>query len=198
MRSFCGRYELSAMLILATRLPHQWPQGKPENRQERIDQGLYLLAEILDKTLTDMVLDGYQKILSPYDVVVIENAFGAALGTMKWFPKPDELRNLIEANNGLVISIEAPAQQQWRIVLTAVRQYGARRRPKFADPVTEHLIKTQFTWSYLCGMLEQNEPWEQKRWCDAFDLAASIHEDLIKLGVPTKVHELLETVIKPI
>ena len=78
------------------------------------------------------------------------------------------------------------------------RQHGARRRPKFADPVTEYLIKTQFTCSYLCGTLEENENWEQKRWCEAFDLASSIHEDLLEIEVPKKVRELLDNVTRPV
>ena len=82
--------------------------------------------------------------------------------------------------------------------MDAIRQHGARRRPIFADPVTEHLIKTQFTWSYLCDMLEENENWEQKRWCEAFDLAASIHADLLEIEVPDKVRGLLDTVTKPV
>jgi len=82
--------------------------------------------------------------------------------------------------------------------MDAIRQHGARRRPIFADPVTTHLIRTQFNWSYLCDMPESKENWEQKRWCEAFDLAAKIHKDLVQIEVSAKVGALLETVGKEI
>jgi len=175
---------------------------KNEGRHARFLNAFMTVWEILkgdaSRPPSDIVIEGYYKILESYDIADVEKAFGAALGTMKWFPKPVELRDLIEADQGLVISIEARAQQEWRGVMSAVRQLGAGRPPRFLDPVTAHLVRTQFTWSYLCGMLEENENWEQKRWCEAFDLADSIHEDLLEIEVPDKVRGLLDVVARPV
>jgi hypothetical protein len=64
-----------------------------------------------------------------------------------------------------------------------------RTSPPFTDPITANLIKTQFSCKYLCGLEEQNENWEQKRWCVVFDLVVDVHRGLVALpaGAPAGV-----------
>lgn len=147
---------------------------------------------------SDTTIDVYYETLRPYQIEDIEKAFSAALGMLRWFPKPVELKDFIKASNSNYANIQVRAQQQWRAVVSAVRSQGARRRPKFVDPITEHLIDRQFSWSYLCEMSEVNENWEQKRWCEAYELADSIRDDLLTNEMPQKVIDMVDKVAKSI
>ncbi len=88
------------------------------------------------------------------------------------------------ALDALVYSIAARAQVQWRLVLKMVSSNGERRPPVFTDPITANLVNHQFSWSYLCNMPVNDHNWEEKRWVEAFDMAAEVHKDLIQIEPP--------------
>ena len=146
----------------------------------------------------EAAIDIWHRVLAPYEIKETEKAFFSHIQQSRFLPTIAEIKGLLDENKKGHISIEARAQQEWRGVMSAVRQLGAERRPRFLDPVTAHLIKTQFPWSYLCGMLEKNENWEQKRWCEAYDLASSIHKDLLEIEVSDEIRGLLDTVAKSV
>jgi len=89
--------------------------------------------------------------------------------TSKFWPKPSEIIEEIN-RGGRPVAVEARAEQQWRIVIRAVRSGGAGREPVFTDKTTAWLIKNQIRWGYLCEMLQSDEKWEQKRFCRAYEL----------------------------
>ncbi len=77
--------------------------------------------------------------------------------------------------------------------------HSYRRTPHtFTDPITSNLIKTQFSWKYLCGLEEQSENWEQKRWCKAFDLVVDVYRDLVALPADAPAGVLVARIGKTI
>lgn len=173
----------------------------PDNmktRQETLDKILLLMCNYYQQALTQEVLSIYHELWAEYAIEDIAAAAKIWMKENRWFPLADGIIRIIEEQKGPKISIETRAQQQWRVILQQIKRHGAYHPPKFSDPITANLVKTQFSWSYLSYMKESEENWEQKRWCEAFKLAAELHKDLAALDVPRQVSKLLETTIKDV
>lgn len=170
------------------------PDNK-KTKEERIDSALFLLADLYNKDLSTALVTLYHQILEPYLIDEIERALKVLCETQGFFPKPNEIIDIINIHRDPPgPSVKARAQQQWRVILQQVGKHGSYHPPKFSDPITQHLVSTQFRWPYLCEMNESNEDWEQRRWCDAFELAVELYADLKQIGVPEKVRDLLDDI----
>ena len=179
------------------------PARGKKTRTQRIDEILYELEKVFTKDLDETTINVYHKLLASYSVEEISAACSTWLSStgdrkFDYFPRPNQIIEIIEAKKDKGPRIEVRAQQQWRVILQQIKRHGPYHPPQFSDPITAHLVKTQFSWSYLCNMLENEENWEQKRWCEAFELAAELQKDLIALEVPKAVGKLLDTVAKEI
>jgi len=179
------------------------PARGKKTRTQRIDEILYELEKVFTKDLDETTINVYHKILGPYSVEEISAACStwlASTGDRKfdYFPRPNQIIEIIESKKVKGPRIEVRAQQQWRVILQQIKRHGDYHPPQFSDPITANLVKTQFSWSYLCNMEESEENWEQKRWCEAFVLAAELHKDLAALEVPEKVIKLLDGIGKEI
>lgn len=153
-----------------------------ETRTKTIDKMLMAMAIVYDKDLPDAAIDLYHELLAPYPVELISAACHNCMTNSKWFPRPAEIIEQIRIAQGPQLSIDSRAQGEWRKVLTAVRQRGrSAGAPKFNDPITAHLVATQFNWVHLCEMREDNENWYEKRWCDAFALASELDLDQLRI-----------------
>ena len=137
---------------------------REETRTDAIDKVIFKTALYYNHEVVPPVLDLWHSSLAEFEIHDIYRAFSLHVKTARFFPVIAEIIDIIGRNKNK-LSIEARALQQWRVVMSAVRKYGINRRPQFADPITAHLIKSQFPWTYLCGFPEQEENWEQKRWC---------------------------------
>ena len=129
------------------------------------------MAIIYEKNFSADFLDVYWDILQPYSVVELKDAMNEVCRTCKFYPKPSEIIELIESKRKPKIRIEAIAQQQWRLVLATLG------KGDFNDPVTARLCKRQFNYNYLRNMLEKDENWEQKRFCEAYELEAEANQN---------------------
>jgi hypothetical protein len=147
------------------------------------------LSELFDKSLSDVLAEMYWISLRPHTDGECKAAFDLAIVKCRFFPKPAELIEFIAAQHEPQISIEAVAEQQWRLVLSSLGSGD------FDDPVTAHLCKRQFAYRYLQNLLETNEHWEQKRFCEAYRLASEYHPgDLQIEQVDPQVRLLVETI----
>jgi hypothetical protein len=184
----------------------EWKNGKggmmkntDSSRSQQIDGILFKTEACYPGDLDSMSLDIWHEALAEFDIEEISKAFTIHVKQSKFLPVISEIIQIIEHNKGPQVSIEARAQQQWRVVMTAVRQRGLNQgAPIFADPITANFVKTQFRWTYLCEIKEQDEKWEQKRWCEAFELAIECHPDLKQIDALANVKELAANVTKPL
>ena len=179
------------------------PARGTKTRTHRIDEILFQLGEVFSFDLNEPTIELYHKILKPYPINDVSRACTTWLSShgerkFDFFPRPNQIIEIIEATKVEGPRIEVRAQQQWRVILQQIKRHGPYHPPQFTDPITAHLVKTQFSWSYLCNMLESEENWEQKRWCEAFKLASELQKDLIALDVPKAVSTLLDDIGKDV
>jgi hypothetical protein len=171
---------------------------KDKTRQEAVDKILIVMCNYYTQGLTQEVLDLYHLLWADYEVSEISAASMIWMKNNRWFPKADEIIKIIESARGPQIDIKTRALEQWRVVLQQLQYHGSYHPPKFSDPITAHLLKNQFRWSYLSEMKVDEEQWEQKRWIEAFEAAAKVHQDLLEIGVSGKVMELISEIPKSI
>ena len=144
-------------------------------------------------------LDLWHQALAEYDIDEISTAFTAHVKKNRFLPTIAEIVTILEDKRSPPINLEARAQAQWRVVMQAVRMVGLENgAPCFADPITDNLIRTQFSWEYLCSSRIENENWGQKLWCEAYQLSAEIHWDLLRLEIPEQVLRLVDRIPKPV
>lgn len=117
------------------------------------------LAELYDKELSEFSIAAYFETLKGYSIEDVEHAISHAMGTLKFFPKPVELIEII--TGGGAQNIEDRAQAQALKVLETVRRVGGYSSVQFSDPVTTAVVKQGFGgWSKLCAeLLEDQEKW---------------------------------------
>lgn len=161
-----------------------------KTRQEAIDKTLFLMSAYYNYPLTEEVVELYHSLWADHELSDIDSACYIWMNDNKWFPKASEILKIIEKNKGPVISIEAIAQQQWRVVLKAISSNGINRPPVFPHPVTALLVKNQFPWSYLCSMEESDLNWEEKRWSSAFNLATEANINVLQIQAPAGARPL--------
>lgn len=130
-------------------------------KKERFISAMLVCWEILtksDKEPSQAKLDGYYESLKDYPIEKIETAFSNAIGTLKFFPVPAELLELID---GGTQQIEDTAQVESIKVINAIKHHGAYQTVKFTDPVTAAVIETGFGgWVRICSDLaERDEKW---------------------------------------
>jgi hypothetical protein len=171
-----------------------------DSRSRQIDSILFKTEACYPAAEFDPAsIDVWHEALAEFDIEEISTAFSTHVKESKFLPTISEIIHIIKSTKGPQTSIDARAQQQWRVVMDAVRRYGYRRgAPLFADPITANLIRTQFRWTYLCEIQEQDENWEQKRWCEAFELAEEVHPDMKQIEVSPQVGKLADNVAKPV
>ena len=170
-----------------------------DSRSRQIDSILFKTEACYPAAEFDPAsIDVWHEALAEFDIEEISKAFSIHVKKSKFLPTISEIIDIIKKNKGPQISIEARAQRQWRTVLAAVVTHGRANPPTFTDPITANLVKTQFRWPYLCDMKQENENWEQKRWCKAYDLAAEVYPNLLQIEVAPQVGKLADNVAKPV
>lgn len=164
---------------------------KDKTRQEAVDKILLAMCNYYQQALTKDVLNLYHLLWADQEVEDIAAACKIWMLGNRWYPKANEILEIIEFQKGPQIDIKTRALEQWRVVLQQLQRHGAYHPPTFTDPITNHLVKNQFRWSYLSDMKTDEEQWEQKRWVEAFEVASKVHQDLIAIEAPKKVLDLM-------
>lgn len=107
---------------------------------ERIAKALATLAVILGEDVSDQRLEAYLAVLSDLDGGAVENAIAKLSKTARFFPKPAEIRELIED------SANERAERAWVLLVEAAHKSGDRSA-FFADMVlAQAMLDTFGTW----------------------------------------------------
>ena len=164
-------------------------------RQKKIDGILCNMAIYYQFELMPETIDLYHELLAEHSCEDIAAACKVWMKKSEWFPRVNQIVDIIENMKGPQISIESRAQQQWRLVLEAIAYRGLHRGPPvWKDPITTNLLRYQFRWGRLCEMIDSELHWEEKRWKDAYALADELRDDLAQIEAPEKVMALVETI----
>lgn len=120
-----------------------------------------------DKVPNDFMIDAYHNVLREYSEEEINIAFSMAIKTLKFFPKPVELIELI---SGPTEDLESRAVIQANEVLNTIKRVGGGQSVKFADPVTNAVVRQTFGgWVQLCSeLLIDQEKWFLKDFAAAY------------------------------
>lgn len=128
---------------------------KDENRFREL---MTVLGEIHDRQITRLLLDVYWRILESFPDEVCIRAFHELIGRAKFFPKPAEFLELLEARCG------DQATAAWLDVFAALKRYGNYQSVRFVDPVIHSVIEAMGGWVSFGLMEERDRPWRQKEF----------------------------------
>jgi hypothetical protein len=126
---------------------------------------LEVLCETFAEPMSDLRAEAYFAALSDFTVSQVNLAVMQAIRTLKFFPKPSELRELIAGTPG------DGADSAWSEVLDQVRRVGYMGSPAFTD---ERILRTVNelwgSWRRLCETLPGEGP-ELLGWVKQFKAA---------------------------
>lgn len=112
-------------------------------------QALLVLGEVFNEQISEMRMEAYRMALADYDMAAIERACKSAMTSLKFFPKPVELIELIEGN------AEDRANQAWGTLYAATTDSGYSS-VRFLDPAAAVAVDAVFQgWIQACQVLSQ-------------------------------------------
>lgn len=132
------------------------------------------------------VLAIYHRALEGFSVEQISAAATQHVRESKWFPKASELIERMAPN------IDDTAARQAAAVIDAARKHGARFKPKFDDPITEHLLTGRFSYRAVCDMVEEEAKWFIRDFSAAYIDAAKRGGITSTLSLPEGVKAICD------
>jgi len=116
------------------------------------------VAEVFGKELTIALTTAYMRTLERFSMQEVESAFGKAMTTMRFFPKPVELIELITGSVGDIAEIEAAK------VLEAIKRNGGNASVVFDNATSQAVIVQAFGgWVKMCReLMASDEKWFMK------------------------------------
>jgi len=137
---------------------------------EQFGEGLTTLAEVFDKPITPALIQIYFAALADLDAQTVTAAMMTAAGSLRFFPKPVELRELITG------TAADQGQQAWESILGAVKRFGGYTSVKFEDPaIADAVLAVWGGWTEACTKLPSSEEpmfaAYRKQFAAAYELA---------------------------
>ncbi|MCX5829307.1 MAG: DUF6475 domain-containing protein [Deltaproteobacteria bacterium] len=119
-----------------------------------------LVCELYDKKVSATLAGIYWETLKPFTDDQCERAFKEAMLTLKFFPKPVDLLEILRGK------AEDRATLAWIKVIEAVRRIGHYQSVQFGDPVIHSVFKFWGGWSVTVNgdWDESNLKWKQKEF----------------------------------
>ncbi|MFK4765455.1 hypothetical protein ACI3L3_11865 [Desulfobaculum sp. SPO524] len=130
------------------------------NKNERMQflASFAALCETFGKECTEQLPKIYHRALQDFTVEQVKTAIGKAIMHGRFFPRPVELRELVQGR------VETRAELEADKVLKAIAEYGAYNAVAFDDHVTAAVVWRGFGgWGLLCDSVrEGEEKWFRK------------------------------------
>jgi len=124
------------------------------------------MSEIFGKEISRIGMRFYFEALSEFPIEDVRRAAGEAIRTLKFFPRPVELIELIRGSD------RQYAAEAWRLVCEHVRS-GRWRRDTTGNQELEQAVRLMGGWSRLGGMLESEIPFREKEFIEKFEIVRS-------------------------
>ena len=136
---------------------------------KKFSQDLVLLAEIHGKTVSSAMIGLYFKALESHKPDEVSWAMSTAVKTLKFFPKPAELIEIIESQNP-TLNIEDRALVVSVRIISHLRTYGATRFPPLDDdPIAKDLMTRRWPYHVFASNVSESElKWWQKEFMEAY------------------------------
>ena len=104
----------------------------------------YVLGEVFDTPISELRVEAYLEALIDLPIEAVLLAMKAHVKTATFFPKPGELRAMIEGK------AEDRAELAWLEALRLARQVGSYRNPELTDPALRAAIDALGSWRTFC------------------------------------------------
>jgi len=114
---------------------------------------LFAMGELFNETVSAVRAEMICRALEDLDFDAVKQAAAAHVRSATFFPKPAELRRLVEGN------VEDGAELAWEHVLREVRRVGYVGTPVWPSAVTQRAAEGLFgSWRALCERLPADGP----------------------------------------
>ena len=136
----------------------------------------------------DGLIDSYWWVLKKYKLKQIQDAFGYALTSLKWFPKPVELIQYIEKPKELI------AQTHAGYLINAVRGREYKNPDGWKeDPETKQLLQGRFDIERLHqNSMESDLKWIEKDFIEAYlDIAGFVNSGNLQIDHTRQTKQLI-------
>jgi hypothetical protein len=127
-------------------------------KYEQFVKYMISLGEIFSKEITGTLLQFYWMVLKDFCEEEIKSAFNRATLTLKFFPKPAELLEIIQGNQN------DKAMIAWEKVFNAIGRIGPYQSVVFDDPVIHSTIELMGGWIELGNITTDEIKWKQKEF----------------------------------
>lgn len=119
---------------------------------ENFAKALLVLGEVFGEQISEARLEAYRMVLAGYEFQSVESAIQRAMTSLRFFPKPAELVEMIEGN------ADDRANQAWSTFFAATTDSGYSSA-KFLDPASAIAVDAVFQgWIQACQMINQSSP----------------------------------------
>lgn len=158
-------------------------------------RALFVLGETFNESISDLRAEGYFDALRDFSLEEATAAIREALRTCKFFPKPVELRELVDGD------ADTNADQGWAEVIREVRRVGYMGWPHFTDSRIEMVVVDVWgSWSRLCQTLPGEGP-ELVGWMKQFKSAyrsqgVRARTDALAAGMPSNLRKQITDIAK--
>lgn len=133
---------------------------------------LVMIAEMLDKTLSEGLIELYFKTLKDLSLDQIRSAINHIANTATFFPKPVDFRNATGGNRDL------QALTAWEKTRKAVRKVGRYESVQFNDPLIHSVISLMGGWEDFCSCEGYDgEKWQQHDFEKMYKTMVGVNRD---------------------
>lgn len=156
-------------------------------------RALFVLGETFNEPISDLRAEGYFDAMKDFALAEASAAIRVALRTCKFFPKPVELREMVEGD------VDANADQGWAEVIREVRRVGYTGVPIFTDQNALGALRDVWgSWARLCETLPGEGP-ELVGWMKQFKSAyrsqgVRARTDALAAGMPAPVRQQIANI----
>lgn len=129
--------------------------------REEFAKALYLVGETFNEPVSDLRVEAYFNALVDLPLEMVTVGCAMATRSLRFFPKPVELRELIEGDR------EEAATRAWGAVLGEVRRVGYIGVPNLDDRALQAVRELFGSWQRMCERLPAEGP-ELLGWIKQF------------------------------
>ena len=127
-------------------------------KKSELNKLMMSIADYYKQKINPNFIDLYYQFLKNYPKDDVIRAFKTHTATSKFFPKINELLELIEGNP------ESKAMQAFSQLAKAVKSLGAYSSIKFTDPVLNKTVLDLGGWTQICQTPDSNWSYLQHRF----------------------------------
>lgn len=124
-------------------------------------EGMLVLSETFNEPVSELRTEGYFEALRDHDINEVNRAIRQAMRACKFFPKPVELRELIDGTTA------DAAEAAWGTVLREIRRVGYIGTPNLEPRTFKAVCELWGSWQRLCTTLPAEGP-ELVGWIKQF------------------------------